>query len=211
MRIVVISDTHMLHERLVVPDGDLLIHCGDFSNEPISSEYDEFFGWFAGQPHQHKVLVAGNHDELMQQFPGMMRKRIPQGIVYLEDSATKIGGLQIFGSPWTPGVSYVAFTYGHKHDGPHVPQWSMIPAFTDIVVTHGPPQGILDTNYAAKHIGDAGLLARVTAIRPRAHLFGHVHDSNGRVERDGTIYVNAAIGDDEEDPNLSDRIHVVDL
>ena len=108
MRIVAMCDTHMLHKRLDVPDGDLLIHCGDFSNEPSSSEYDDFFAWFADQPHQHKVLVAGNHEELMQQFPGMMRKRITQGIVYLEDSATKIGSLQIFGSPWTPGVSYMA-------------------------------------------------------------------------------------------------------
>ena len=184
------SDTHMLHDRLVVPDGDVLIHCGDFSGAAIVSEYDAFFAWFASQPHRHKILVAGNHDELLQQFPGMFRKRIPQGIHYLQDSATKIAGLQIFGSPWTPGVSYMAFTYGNKNDGPHVPQWSMIPAFSDVVITHGPPQGILDANYAGKHMGDPGLLARVTSIRTRVHLVGHVHDSNGRVEKDGTIFVD---------------------
>ena len=211
MRIVVISDTHMLHDRLVVPDGDLLIHCGDFSNEPIVSEYEEFFSWLAAQPHKHKVLVAGNHDELLQQFPGMVRRRIPHGITYLEDSATQVGRLKIFGSPWTPGVSYMAFTYGHKNDGPHVPEWSMIPGFTDVVVTHGPPRGILDRNYAGQHIGDQGLLARVAAIRPLLHLFGHVHDDNGELVQDGTRFVNAAIGDDDEDPDLSARIHVVDL
>ena len=204
------SDTHMLHRSLAVPAGDALIHCGDFSNEPILSEYDDFFAWFASWPHKHKILVAGNHDELLQQFPAI-RKRIPSTINYLEDSTTEVEGLKIFGSPWTPGASYMAYTY--REGKPGAPAWSMIPPFTDVVITHGPPRGILDVSYTGLHIGDKDLLARIVAIRPRAHLFGHVHGYNGVVERDGTIYVNAAIGDDEEeaDEELSSRIRVVDL
>ena len=87
----------------------------------------------------------------------------------------------------------------------------MIPDDTKVLITHGPPQGILDRDYSGQFRGDASLLARVETVRPKLHLFGHVHDQNGEVERFGTTFVNAAVGDDDEDPDLSCKIHVLDV
>ena len=67
-RIVFISDTHSVHQKLgSLPAGDVLIHAGDFSmaRPAKPGEYTEFFDWFVGQPHQHKILISGNRDQLM--------------------------------------------------------------------------------------------------------------------------------------------------
>ena len=67
-RLVFISDTHSVHERLgVLPAGDVLIHAGDFSRARPAKpgEYKDFFDWLVAQPHKHKVLISGNRDQLM--------------------------------------------------------------------------------------------------------------------------------------------------
>jgi hypothetical protein len=90
MRIVHLWDTHMLHRRLDVPTGDVLVHSGDFSGEGTLDDYTDFFSWLDSMPHKHKLLVAGNHDALFQQFAKMIRKHVPKSITYLEDSGTTI-------------------------------------------------------------------------------------------------------------------------
>lgn len=56
MRIVYISDTHGFHERLVVPDGDVLIHAGDFCDGRDAGAVSRFARWLEAQPHQHKIV-----------------------------------------------------------------------------------------------------------------------------------------------------------
>lgn len=209
MRLVIMSDTHMLHRRLVVPAGDIVVHCGDWSGDGAVSDYDDFFSWFAELPHAQKILVAGNHDELMQQFNRLMRRRIPSSVTYLEDEGATVDGLRFWGSPWTPGIVPMAFTHGNRDDIDA--RWAKIPDDVDVLVTHGPPNDLCDSNYGGQHIGDPKLLARVEQVRPKLHVFGHVHESNGKVQRGGTLFVNAAIGDDSERANLSSRIWFVDL
>ena len=208
-RIVVMSDTHMLHHMLDVPDGDIVVHCGDWSSADEVAQYEDFFAWYSALPHRYKILVAGNHESLMSGFGKLMRRKIPSNIAYLEDARTTIQGLKFWGSPRTVGFQWMAFTH-RKIDRPER-IWAAIPDDTDVLVTHGPPHGILDRNHGGQHIGDRDLLERVQQIRPRLHLFGHVHDSNGELVQDGTHFINAAIGDDDEDPDLSARIHVVNL
>ena len=43
------------------------------------------------------------------------------------------------------------------------------------------------------HYGNISLLGRVLSIKPRLHLFGHVHKANGKVEAHDTLYVNGSI------------------
>jgi hypothetical protein len=62
----------------------------------------------------------------------------------------------------------------------------------DVLVTHMPPRGILDTVRLVKHRGSAQLLARVTQIRPAVHVFGHAHRSGVEVHEGGTTFVNVA-------------------
>jgi Icc-related predicted phosphoesterase len=209
VRIVHLTDTHMLHRRLDVPPGDVLVHSGDFTGKGTVEDYDDVFDWLDSLPHGLKLLVAGNHDALLQKFAKLTRKRIPKGIIYLEDSGTSFDGLNFWGSPWTLGPQWMAFTY-RAMEGEST-RWAQIPSDTNVLITHGPPQGILDRDYSGQHRGDARLLARLEAVRPKLHLFGHVHDQNGEMERFGTKFVNAAVGDDDEDPDLSEKIHVLDV
>jgi 3',5'-cyclic AMP phosphodiesterase CpdA len=62
MKIICISDTHNKHRNLDVPDGDVIVHAGDFSENGTKSETFNFLKWFSGLPHKHKILIAGNHD-----------------------------------------------------------------------------------------------------------------------------------------------------
>lgn len=62
-RIVILSDTHSLHDRLgPIPEGDILIHAGDFSNVGSLGDCEGFGQFLASLPHPHKVVIAGNHD-----------------------------------------------------------------------------------------------------------------------------------------------------
>ena len=63
VRIVLISDTHNKHEKLEMPEGDVLIHAGDFTNNGTEQEIREFDMWLASLNFQHKILVPGNHDK----------------------------------------------------------------------------------------------------------------------------------------------------
>ena len=63
VRIVLISDTHNKHEKLEMPEGDVLIHAGDFTNVGTEQEIREFDMWLASLDFQHKILVPGNHDK----------------------------------------------------------------------------------------------------------------------------------------------------
>jgi Calcineurin-like phosphoesterase len=61
IRVVCISDTHTL-AWADVPDGDLLIHAGDLSNDGSVREIQAAVDWLKTLPHAHKVVIAGNHD-----------------------------------------------------------------------------------------------------------------------------------------------------
>jgi Icc-related predicted phosphoesterase len=168
-----------------------------------------FFGWLESMPHEHKILVAGNHDSLFQHFSTLIRKRVPKSVTYLEDSGMTIGGLKFWGSPWTPGYPWMAFTY--RAIEANETRWSCIPNDTNILVTHGPPHGIFDRDIRGQHIGDQLLLERVEVVQPSLHLFGHVHNQNGRIDTNGTTFVNAAIGDDVHVSDLNGKICVLDV
>lgn len=101
MRLVLISDTHGLHDRLTIPDGDVLIHAGDMSNGGEPEEIREFGEWLATLSHRNKIVIAGNHDFLFQDEPAKAQSLL-RGCTYLQDSAAVIDGLRFYGSPYTP-------------------------------------------------------------------------------------------------------------
>lgn len=193
MRIVCISDTHGLHARLGVPNCDMLIHSGDFTSSGKLAEVVEFLRWFSIQPAKHRILIAGNHDDFAErcaaEFGRMLRH---YDVHYLSDSGVTLDGLSVWGSPITPQFFDWAFTRerGHairKH-------WEMIPVGTDVLVTHGPPQGVGDMTARGEAAGCADLLQRVKFIAPKIHVFGHIHDGRGEYRLHGlrTRFVNAS-------------------
>ena len=191
MKIVAISDTHSKHRSVKLPGGDLLIHAGDVSHKGKKEEVVDFLEWFSRQKFQYKIFIAGNHDFFFEKAGDEeIRKLIPENIIYLKDSGTVINGLKIWGSPFTPWFFNWAF---NKKRGVEIRKhWDLIPAGTDILITHGPVYGFLDLVINEEHVGCQDLLRRVLLIHPKIHVCGHIHESYGNIKRSGIQFVNAS-------------------
>ena len=216
MKIVLISDTHGMHNSIRVPHGDVLIHAGDLTSSGTDSEISDAAKWLGSLPHHHKIAIAGNHDWLFERQPTRASALLRNaGVTYLEDSATNVDGLRIYGSPRQPEFMHWAFNVPR---GQLAPYWRHIPQGLDILITHGPPHGILDQRVPPKirrfapwedeepfggseHVGDEELLVAVEQAKPRIHVFGHIHGSYGRTQNNNTTFYNAAACDENYDPN----------
>jgi Icc-related predicted phosphoesterase len=192
MRCVVISDTHTLHWELVIPDGDVLIHAGDALSRGSLEELADFNDWLLTLPHKHKIVIAGNHDWCFERKEEADRaKTLLTAATYLQDSGVEIDGVYFYGSPWQPAFRHWAFNL--ERGKPLAEKWQKIPANTDVLITHGPPMGVLDKTTDGESVGCFDLRAAVNRIKPRFHVFGHIHESYGKVEKDGTVFINACI------------------
>jgi Icc-related predicted phosphoesterase len=203
VRLVLISDTHELHRELAVPDGDLLIHAGDFTFFNHTSKIRDFNKWLGELPHRHKVVVPGNHDRAFNQDP-RIREEITNATLLINESVT-LCGLNLWGSPVVCDDS----AYGYTKREERASLYASIPKDTHILITHGPPYGILDRE-PGSHIrqGCTELRAAVMQLQPRLHVFGHVHAGYGTCQTEKTLYVNAALfgwpGDLENRPIVMD-------
>ncbi|HEX8298715.1 MAG TPA: metallophosphatase domain-containing protein [Rubricoccaceae bacterium] len=206
MRLVLLSDTHGQHARLTgdlaVPNGDVLIHAGDCTARGGLDEYTAFLSWFGSLRHAHKVFVPGNHDGLFQGHRRDFLRSYAErhGVHILIDQALALAvddgrpALQLWGSPWTP-------PFGDWHfmaDEDRLESlYDAMPADLDVLITHGPPRGILDRNHHGHPCGSRALLEAVAAKPPRVHVFGHIHEGGGEVRsRDGVTFVNASAHDE---------------
>lgn len=177
MRLFLLSDTHMTHDRLAVPACDLLIHAGDFTRRGSEAETRAFVAWLGRVP-AARVLVAGNHDLWCEREPAAMRALcVAHGVTYLEDEEATVAGLRIWGSPITPRFRHLAF---NRARGPDIrAAWARIPAGLDVLVTHGPARGVGDRMVLGPHVGCDDLREAVLRARPRLHVFGHIHEAAG--------------------------------
>lgn len=193
MRCVLISDTHL--RFVAVPPGDVLIHAGDATIEGTPKEFDKFFKWFGALPHPHKILIAGNHDWLFEKKPELARSLVPPGVAYLQDELAIVNGLKIYGSPWQP--EFMGWAFNLTRGWPLRKKWELVPTGIDILVTHGPPMGILDWSpFGNEHAGCGDLRQELLRIKPKLHVFGHIHHSYGQMAWNGTKFVNASICDE---------------
>jgi Icc-related predicted phosphoesterase len=195
MKIISISDTHGQHHGLRLPEGDVIIHAGDISPKGQLAQITAFVHWFSQLPFTHKIFIGGNHDFLLEEDRSLFDSLFASsGCIYLNDSGVEIEGLKIWGSPITPWFHNWAF---NRHRGEPIRQhWNLIPADTDILVTHGPPFGILDRTVMDQNVGCADLLQTVQQVKPRYHIFGHIHEGYGQMEGEGTTFINASVMDE---------------
>lgn len=186
--IVALSDTHGLHAAMDhdIPEGDVLIHAGDFCGRGLVEEVVEFAHWMGALPHRHKIVIPGNHDRPVEDSERLCRDIFAErGIRLLVGETTEIEGFRFFGSPYTP-----TFLNGHfmrDRGEPIRTEWEAIPDNADVVITHGPAYG---------HVGCLELLNRLRSVRPRFHVFGHIHDGHGVTISDeipGTTFYNASV------------------
>jgi Icc-related predicted phosphoesterase len=205
MKICCISDTHNWYKSLVLDEGDILIHAGDWEAYQFSSQVKDFNNWLGKQPFKHKIIIAGNHDFYPYNNP--VKKRFTNA-TYIENELIEIEGIKIWGSPITPLFNDWAFMAGRGKEIQRY--WNMIPEGIDVLVTHGPPFGILDyTPLSKQNVGCEDLLKRVNEIRPKYHIFGHIHGSYGMKEIDNVTFINACVCD--EDYMLTNEPIIVEI
>ncbi len=204
-RIVCLSDTHNCNSQIDVPDGDILIHSGDATITGTLHEITLFNEWFGGLPHQYKIFVAGNHDWLFEHDREAAVSLLDLGTIYLQDASIEIEGLKIYGSPWQPRFFDWAFNLNRGYE--LAEKWALIPEDTDILITHGPPYGILDLVPRRgwdENTGCEELRKRIEQIaelsRLKLHVFGHIHCGYGGHEEQDIRFVNASICDEEYSP-----------
>ena len=184
MKIWFISDTHNHHGSLQVTEADAVIHCGDESNHGNAwmneNESRRFFEWFTRLDIATRVFVPGNHSTAIEQ--GLVRAEDYPDIQFLIHDAVDIEGLKIFGLPYTPRFHDWAYMKArNKLDM----VWQSVPDDVDILITHGPPKGILDITKDIEseglvQVGCRALRRHVDErIKPRIHAFGHIHDERG--------------------------------
>ncbi|MBX3247992.1 MAG: metallophosphatase domain-containing protein [Myxococcales bacterium] len=193
MKLVFLSDTHRRHPRIDIPPrADLLVHAGDVSRRGTEAEVLAFLDWYASHD-APKVLIAGNHDRYAERHPLEMRRACEaRGITYLLDEPTALAGLRVYGSPWVPRFRDMAFNL--DRGAAIAARWALIPSSLDLLVTHGPPHGILDRTFFGLSVGCEALREALRARPPRLHVFGHIHEARGafRDERTGCEHVNVA-------------------
>lgn len=200
MRLVILSDTHGLHNQFRCPDGDVLIHAGDCTDDIGQASLRNFLKWFESHPQKHKILIAGNHDGAFEKWPDLARamvKEIAPSVTYLQDSGCEIGGYKFWGSPVTP--EFCNWHFNRERGEGIKRHWDMIPRNTDVLITHGPAWNILDKGgFNEDHCGCRDLRDALEEIQPRLHIFGHIHYSYGHTKHyydDGnwTDCINASI------------------
>lgn len=181
MKILHLSDTHGLHRRLKnLPEADIAVHSGDFTMSGSEAEAIDFMNWFCDLPYSHKIFICGNHDECLY---GASVDGLDGDTHYLCNSGIEINGLKFYGVPMFMADCVTDRQLRHYED---------IPPDTDILVTHTPPYGILDSDDGINY-GSEELLLRVNVVNPRLHLFGHVHRRHGTVRLGETTFSNGAV------------------
>jgi Icc-related predicted phosphoesterase len=203
MKICAISDTHSYHRRVEIPETDVLIHAGDITWRGELEIFADFANWLKDLPHAHKIVIFGNH-ELSNQGTKQIQVNLIReaGAIYLEDNGCEIDGLLFHGAPHTP--EFNNWSYNLPRDGEELKRkWDMISDAIHVVISHGPPYGILDGVSGVREPQGCKLLKNRLMQLPnlKAHIFGHLHMSGGQSIKLGeVIFANAAICDDSYNP-----------
>ena len=200
MKIMFLSDTHGRHLEITelygeLPYVDIIVHSGDCTRYGEFEETDLFMNWFSKQNSMHKILVAGNHDFVLQQ---MDRRNWllanNYGVTYLEDSFININGIGIYGSPWSPVFGMWAFMKQRNDELDEV--WQKVPTdgSVDLLVTHTPRYGRFDVSVRGNYnVGCEMLANRINDIHPKVHVFGHIHECGGMIKEETEVPVKGMV------------------
>ncbi len=185
MRILHLSDTHNQHNSLSnLPKADVIIHSGDFSFAGTESEYDDFLKWFIRLDYQHKIFIGGNHDGFLEEnSPTHIQKKLSSNCHYLSHSEVVIEGIKFWGVP---------MFVSEDIDGTYFEKIKRIPSNTDVLISHHPPLGILDLDGTINY-GCSELLHKTLNVKPKFHLFGHIHNAHGIEKSKYTTFINSAV------------------
>lgn len=179
LRFVCLSDLHGKYDRLQVPNGDLLIVSGDLldveSPIPQITQLRSFNTWLGHLPHEHKIVIAGNHDKCCEELQKEEVQKILHNSIYLQDSIANVKGLKIYGSPYSIIGDSDNRAFQHPRGAEELKRtWEKIPSGLDVLITHTPPKGFHDEGEGCQHLIEA-----VMEKKPLYHIFGHYHTEHG--------------------------------
>lgn len=197
MKLCIISDTHNKHKHLAkLPDADAIIHCGDFTSIGQSHEIVNFMQWYSKLPYKYKIIIAGNHDWLFERSRILALEKVPENVIYLEDSGVELEGIKFWGTPVQLPFNNWAF---NRHESKLKEHWAAIPDDIDVLITHCPPHTIFDWSiYDNICTGSPSLYWEVVQrIKPKVHCFGHIHGGYGIKAIENTTFINASNLDED--------------
>jgi len=217
------SDLHGdLPEHHRIPECDVFIIAGDSC--PWQTSHDiitqsnwlkqVFVPWINGvKTKAHKViLIAGNHDFVMQHKDFKFWANENLFCDYLQDESMTYKGLNIHGTPWVPRLRNWAF-YGDEEK--LINQFNLIKNDVDILVSHGPPMGVNDAlagKTYGEHVGCEELALKFQA-RERIgnpipiNIHGHIHEGYGYTEQWGSKLYNVSHMDCDYQP-VNDIVNI---
>lgn len=198
MLLTFISDTHGLHhhEDLIIPDGDIIVHCGDVSNVGKINEIEGFLNWFSSLPYKNKIMVPGNHDFGFERSFDVLNNMVDsRKVICLIDQSIEVEGIKFWGSPITPWFNNWAFNRFRGSEIEH--HWNKIPDNVDVLITHGPPSYVshLSKVLDGQDVGCRDLYRTIKRVKPKINCFGHIHEGYGIYEDEETLYMNCSILD----------------
>ena len=112
IKFVCVSDTHNrlgeAWEKGLIPEGDVLLHAGDFTKSGQLGEIKSFNNQLAILPHPIKIIIAGNHDRKFEEQPKEAETLLTD-CIYLLDQEYIVSGIRIYGSPWQVSFYFSSF------------------------------------------------------------------------------------------------------
>lgn len=214
-RCIFISDTHGCHQEVIdgktvdlqITDGDVLVHCGDFSARGTVLNIVSFNEWMGKQSHRRKICGPGNHDCAVQINPSLSKGLLTNAELMIHEPFD-INGIPCFFTPWQP--FYKNWSYNEKVDLTRKRLFDMIPDNVEILFSHCPPYGYLDKGFQAPHVGDKMLLERIRELKKlRYVVFGHIHNGRGSVQNNGITFINCSLLNDRYE--LKNKPVVIEL
>lgn len=195
LRIVATSDTHG-YTLADIPHGDIFIHAGDFTRQDSLRDLYKITYTLGKLPFKHKILIPGNHDRICQSHPTLAQQAAhDNGVIYLADEKATIEGVRFYGFPWTVEFNNWAFMY-IDDDWRMKEMCNQIPDDTEVLISHGPPHGILDTIFNGEKAGGSTLLKRIRQLKDlKVHIFGHIHEGAGHEKHDNVDFYNVSLVD----------------
>ena len=224
MKIACIADLHgYLPEEL--PEADVLVIAGDIC--PATDHSYEFqLEWLQGEfvpwaqdvskKIEDIVMIAGNHDWIFEIFGtvGEFIEHDVDGFTYLQGYGTVLEHdgkeYKFYGTPYTPEFRDWAFNSSTEAMKRHS---AAMPGDADVIITHGPPQLILDVPGfidSTEHCGCKYVDNAIRRIKPKAHIFGHIHGARGIHKLVDTVFVNASYVDEQYEPH-PEPIQVIEI
>ena len=193
LKIISVADTHRQHWDIKIPECDIFVFAGDGELDSAGALFD-FNRWLGTIKAKHKIVSGGNHDFFLAEKPKEELQTYFTNAIYVQNESVEIMGIKFWASPYSVKFGNWAWMLNSQQ---LEKIWDTIPSDTDIVITHSPPFGILDdTGFSQVPCGCPKLLYKLEEIKPKYHIFGHIHNGSGVYVKGDTTFINASMLDD---------------